>query len=242
MLEDREPEDDERAGMRSGRRITLLDLASLGMVGLTLLVIGWVLIVMRDPYGPFNPFPPPPPPTQVTIVPYEPPAGAEVAPVWVAAPTKTVAPTATPFEPTPAASTTPAATATPAVLPTPSHTPAAFFFTLEGEAVGYGPNANENECAWQSIAGQVIGVEGEPVIGLYVHISGEGVDELVLTGSQPAFGSSGYELMLGSAPQQGRYVVQLIGQNGEALSDRVIVETIDRCEQNVALVNFVQNR
>jgi hypothetical protein len=49
-------------------------------------------------------------------------------------------------------------------------------------------------------------------------------------------------LQLGDAPQRGQYVVRLIGQSGEPLSDEFLVETIERCEQNVAVVNFVQNR
>ncbi len=246
MLEDMEP-DDAHAGARPGARLALLDLLSLGIVALTLLVAAWVFIVMRDPYGAFNPFPPAPPPTEVTIVPYrDGTQSAGTPPAWSAVPTKTATRTPTlPTTPTSAATPTPLIpTLTPTLrwTLTPSYTPAAFAYTLEGEAVTYTLNSNENGCAWQSIAGRVTGLNGEPIVGLFIHISGEGIDEMLPTGNQPTFGESGYELMLGDTPQSGEYVVELIGQDGTILSDQILVETLDRCEQNVALVNFVKNR
>jgi hypothetical protein len=245
MLEDLEP-DDGHGGARPGRRLSLVDLLTLGVVALTLLVLGWVLVVMRDPYGAFNPFPPPLPPTEVTLLPYEPPGTPTELPAFAMVPTKT--PTITPspiYTSTPTYTPTPlipTATATPRWTLTPSNTPSAYVYTLEGEAVGYMANSNDSGCAWQSIAGRTLGLNGEPVPNLFVHISGEGVDEMVRTGGQPAFGLSGYELLLGTQLQRGQYMVQLFGQDGQPLSDRVLVETIDRCEQNVAVVNFVQNR
>ncbi len=264
MLHDLEPED--RPGGRPGRRLTLYDLASLGFLALTALVIVWVVLVMRYPYEWFNPFPPPLPPTQVVGLPYQPPTPDPSLPTPT--PTDTpVTPTATPITPTPLPTIAPFFTSTPRVTPTssatptaptpptssvtptaptpptPSNTPSAYRFTLESEAVAYGPNYNGEACAWQSIAGQVIFLDRQAVTEvLYVQIRGEGVDELVPTGSQASFGASGYELVLGDAPRRGQYLVRLVGQSGEPLSDEILVETIDRCESNVALVNFVQNR
>jgi hypothetical protein len=248
MLKDLDP--DERSGERLGRRLTLYDLLALGFVGLSLLMVGWVLLILGDPYGPLNPFPPPLPPTRVTIAPYQPPTDETPLPTWTPTPTAqaTIVPSETPTSAPfpiirPFHTVTPPPTPAPHLTPTPSNTPSLYTYTLEGEAVVYGPNHNGQECAWQSIAGRIGGLNGEPVAeGLYVQISGEGVDELVPTGSQPAFGPSGYELMLGGVPRRGQYVVRLIGQSGEPLSDEILVETIDRCEQNVAVVNFVQNR
>jgi hypothetical protein len=245
MLHDMEP-DDDHADARSGRRLSVVDLLTLGVVGLTLLVGAWVLVVMRDPYGSFNPMPPPPPPTEVTVVPYQPPGETQL-PSFAMVPTSSATATLTQqaidtIVPPAIPTYTPSATATLRWTPTPSHTPAAYAYTLEGEAVGYMQNTGENGCAWQSIAGRVLDLNREPVPGLLVHISGAGVDEMVVTGSQSDFGPGGYELPLGTALQRGQYVVQLIGQDGATLSDEVLVETIDRCEQNIALVNFVQNR
>lgn len=258
MLDDLEPE--HRSGGRPGRRLTLYDLGSLGFIALTLLVVVWVILVMRDPYGPYNPFPPPLPPTGVTVVPYQSPTPDPSTPTVTPSETP-VPPTATPTAPTPLPTLALFFTSTPRVTPTASdtptpanspfptqtptmtNTPSPYTYTLEGEVVAYGPNYNEQACAWQSIAGRVIGLDRKPVVEtLYVQIRGSGVDELVPTGSQPAFGPSGFELKLGDAPARGVYVVRLIGQSGEPLSDEILVETIDRCEQNVALVNFVQNR
>ncbi|GAB4442297.1 MAG: hypothetical protein Kow00120_11120 [Anaerolineae bacterium] len=249
MLHDLEPED--RPGGAPGRRLTLYDLVALFFLGLSVLVVVWVALVMYAPYGWYNPFPPPSPTPQVVVLPYQSPTPDPST--GTPTPTETpVPPSATPVTPTPLptlepffarTTATPALSPTPEITPTVTNTPSAYPFTLEGEAVAYGPNYNSAACAWQSIAGRVTGLDNRPVEeALYVEIRGEGVDELVPTGSQPAFGPSGFELSLGDTPRRGQYVVRLVGQSGEPLSDEIVVETIDRCEQNVALVNFVQNR
>lgn len=123
-----------------------------------------------------------------------------------------------------------------------TNTPAIFPFTLQDEAITYTENQNELGCDWLSIAGQVFDQDGNPVTGLPVQIIGDQFEGIQFTGSATLFGPSGYEVFLNESPVEAEFEVRLLSTTGRPLSEPIIVRTIDDCERNVAIANFVQNR
>ncbi|GAB4512421.1 MAG: hypothetical protein OHK0046_11900 [Anaerolineae bacterium] len=122
--------------------------------------------------------------------------------------------------------------------------PAANGQPFVASGVLYAPNANASGCNWSSIAGTVTGLQGQPLNGYRVQIvdldDPTRLDVRVFSGSALTFGEGGFELPLGGAPQQGRYSVQLFTAAGAPLSDNYELITQSTCEENVAIVNFVQ--
>ncbi|GAB4571334.1 MAG: hypothetical protein Kow0077_07760 [Anaerolineae bacterium] len=116
-----------------------------------------------------------------------------------------------------------------------------FPFTLANGVVVYVPNPNDEACRWASIAGTAVSLSGEQISGLAVRVIGEGIDEIRFTGTAPEFGPGGYEVFLNGAPLEAQYTVQLLSQTGVPLSEALAVTTSASCEENVAVVNFVQN-
>ena len=164
-------------------------------------------------------------------------------PTWTPSPSATSGPTPT-RQATATRTPLPQATATGITpLPGATNTVAIFPFTLQNEAVTYARNENGEGCAWLSIAGQVFDLNGGPVIGLAVMVTGEGVAEggLAFSGEAPLFGPSGYEVFLNTTPVEQEYVVQLLNTTGMPLSEPIVVRTLSSCDRNVAIVNFVQN-
>jgi len=117
-------------------------------------------------------------------------------------------------------------------------------FIITDDGVLYTPNANGSGCDWSSIGGTVTGLNGEPLNGLRVRITdAENPEQLeveVFSGAVATFGDGGFEYPLGNAPRAGRYDVQLFSSAGAPLSDAYRIVTRDRCEENVAIINFVQ--
>lgn len=102
--------------------------------------------------------------------------------------------------------------------------------------------ANPAGCNWQGIAGQVVMTTGEAVIGVQVRVRGEGITELTtLTGTNQFYGPSGWEVVLGSQPAQGRYTVELWA-NGVRVSPSVELVFPGICQQNLAQINFIMTR
>lgn len=128
---------------------------------------------------------------------------------------------------------------------TPTKTQSAFPFTVQGGGPSAIQNfANSAGCNWMGIGGQAFNLDGNPIIGLVVHLEGGGLLLDSFTGSKTAFGSGGYEFFLDNRPKQttGEFKVQLRDQNGSTpFSDFVTVDTFADCAKNLLLVNFVQN-
>ena len=128
--------------------------------------------------------------------------------------------------------------------PTATRTRSAFAYTLQNGSVTYLANfINGSGCSWFGLAGQAFGLDGRPIIGLTVHLEGDGLSLDAITGSQPAIGPGGYEIPLGNHPIETSdlYTIQLRNNTGTALSDTIVVETFGDCSRNLVLVNFVQN-
>lgn len=119
-------------------------------------------------------------------------------------------------------------------------------FALDDSGVIYIPNGNSSGCDWASIAGTVTGMQGEPVNGYGVEIKDAEdetrLDAKVFSGSAVTFGDGGFELVLSGTPQAGTYTVQLFSPAGAPVSETYTVTTRDSCDENVAIVTFVQTR
>ena len=196
----------------------------------TLGLLAYFALLWAYPSHPLNPLPPYTPLPIIITATFQP---VSVTPVPSATGTPTPASTAT-FTPIPAA-------ALPATL---TFTPAAFPFTLAESGVEYVANTNDDGCAWSGIAGNIVDLQGEGLADYSVRIrSQEGdLNATVATGAAATFGPGGFELKLDEQAALAAYIIQLLSPNGEPLSEEYLVVTSDQCDQNVAVVNFVQNR
>ncbi len=209
----------------------------------TFVLLGWMIAVWQNPQSALNPFPPATRFAEITATPQPQPSTTPTEP-------PTVAPTPS-F--TPLVEIALQRTADSGSFPTPTpgspsgggsatSTPSPYPFALAETGVVYAPNNNGRGCDWSSIAGTVTGLRGEPLDGYGIHIVGDVLDEKVFSGTAQTFGPGGFELFLNGVPQPARYTVRLLSAAGAPLSDEIVVVTSDQCSQNVALVNFVQQR
>ena len=193
-------------------------------------VLAYYTLIVVNPYTPLNPLPPfTPAPIIVTTTPLPP----TITPTPSPTRTPTPRPTLT-FTPLPAE-----------LLPTrPTFTPAPFPFTSSNLGVRYERNLTAEGCEWVSIAGSVRGLQGEILNGYGVRVEGEGVSLIVYTGGADSlfFQPGEFEVLLGDTPVVAPFAVTLLSPEGQVLSEDYLVITSDRCDQNVAVIDFVQNR
>ncbi|MCS6871038.1 MAG: hypothetical protein NZ571_06230 [Anaerolineae bacterium] len=231
-------------------------LLSVGVMALTVLLIA-------NPYAPINPFPPPTPLALLVLATPEPtltpsatftPEPPTIPPPPTQTPTETPSPTATEtptstITPTPVVggvvTLAPTATLSEALPATRSGTRSPYPFSLH--AIRYQAHDGSEGCRWQSLAGLVLNMQGQPRTreegSLTVRItSADGnIDEFHYTGEQPKFGPSGFEAFLGTTPRVGDYTVQLLGITGVPISEKVTVQARSGCDENVVVVEFIQN-
>jgi hypothetical protein len=130
-------------------------------------------------------------------------------------------------------------TATPDLPPTSEGSLAVPFALVDG--VSYRANANPRGCEWASIAGSVEDASGIGLSGYRVQIVGDGVNAAVFSGTTAAFGAGGFEFSLGNAPTAASFLVQLYSAANQPLSDVIVLQTRDTCDENVALLRFRPN-
>lgn len=213
-------------------------------------VVVLVVTLLRDPQQPFNPFPPgraepetgvaaleagqpesaTTPTAEPSVAPTGPPGEPTTEPT-AAPPTPTVAPivrqTASPAAPTPTGAPLDAA-------------PSERLFELAGGEVERRAYTGPERCDYLAVAGEVLDMEGRPVVGIPVVVQGdEFFESLVLSGSEQRYGESGYEVQLGEAPFEAEFTVQLWSDTGFRLSEPVTFETSEDCEENLVVVSFV---
>ena len=147
-----------------------------------------------------------------------------------------------------------AETLSPAVTETVTPTPTQELrpFVLDGapEALPSVLIRPQLSCDWLVIAGQVWDLEGDPIIGLTLHLYGElgdyEIDHFVLSGSENAiaYGESGYEFALEGLLINSKesLFIQLVDTNGLPLSLPYTIQTFNDCQSNLILVNFKQVR
>lgn len=209
-------------------------LALLFFVG-AIVALGFVLTIWNNPYSTINPLPPLTP-----------------MPIII---TATFTPTLTPLPsetPTPTPTLTPSETPTPSLTPTPTAEgmqvldPGAYSYGVDNNRVLYLTNPDgRGACSWSSIAGSVIGLDGEPVNGFGVRILSDdtgdnAVDVVVTTGSSPGFGPGGFEHQVGREAVVRAFTVQLLDPTGTAVSPPFPFRTSDRCDWNIAAIRFVE--
>ncbi|MDQ7024683.1 MAG: hypothetical protein Q9P44_03910 [Anaerolineae bacterium] len=104
--------------------------------------------------------------------------------------------------------------------------------------------ANTQGCAWEGIGGQILALGGGSYTNtLQVHVFNATQDFApVFTGTNSAYGASGFEVRIANAITRDTYFVQLQTRNGVPISEQVTVSFPGDCEQNVAIVNFQQVR
>lgn len=119
-----------------------------------------------------------------------------------------------------------------------------FSFVLQPGSPAYVANiANSNGCNWFGMAGQVFDLQNKGVVGLFVHVDGGSMSFDSPTGAFPKYGSSGWEVSLGTAPvtTTATYRLQLRNGAGQPLSDNHGIPTFADCNKNQIIVNFVQS-
>jgi hypothetical protein len=159
-------------------------------------------------------------------------------PSGVEAPTET--PLADTTTPIPTVELPPIATATsfPGVwyMPQPG-TPLATF-NIVHETAG---------CSWLGVGGQVFGLDAVPVTGLTVLVGGtlDGyqVGGVGMTGMETSLGEGGYEITLADHPSDstGTLWVQVLDENNAPLSDKIGFDTVNDCDRNFILINFIRS-
>jgi hypothetical protein len=107
--------------------------------------------------------------------------------------------------------------------------------------IRYEANTTDQGCQRLSIAGNVIGLNGEPLTDLLVEIVGDEFEALLYTGSNSLFGLSGFEIPVAFSPQVMNFSVRLTEQD-IPLTDYISVTTGATCEENVVVIEFVQIR
>ncbi len=156
--------------------------------------------------------------------------------------TATIRPTATlTLTPTWTSTFTPSPTGP---TPTQTNTLSPYPFAMQEGSPRMRANfANAAGCNWQGLAGQVITQSNEPVTGIQVRVSGEGLSSplITLSGSSTVYGPSGWEIVVDNKTNNGRYTVSLWSGDMQ-VSPEVEVVFPNSCEQNLAVINFLQTR
>lgn len=209
------------------------------------------LVVFINPQVPFNPFPPP-------VLAMQPAQGAEPtqAPTTAstATPTRTVFPATWTPEPTiPVMTDTPVPQDTPtSSVPTPivevSPGSVDFTFAMHGTPAPVSTTLIKNEvgCNWMGAAGQALDLQGRPIIGLLIKVSGtlagKPLDLISMTGTETRYGDGGYEITLADRPldSRGELTIQLLDQASLPLSQAYTFDTVNDCKKNLILINFRQ--
>jgi hypothetical protein len=185
----------------------------------TLAAAGFMVLLFMNPFSEFNPLPPIPP----TAIPSSTPTLAPVTPTETA--------TATPE---------PSATATVDVA-------GGFFQIQEGSPALLDSTIFHPElaCNFQGVAGQAFDLNGNPVSGLHVQVTGTlgevTIDKIGLTGAATQYGAGAYyEVQLGTQPIASETTLQvtLLNASGGPISTPFLFSTTASCQENLVIINF----
>lgn len=249
-----EPADDyQRPHTPGGRGYGCADVITAIFLLLSVASVSLTILLIANPQSPLNPFPPPTLPRLVLLATPQPTFTPSITPTPLPATPTLPTPTRTPL-PSATITNTPTASYTPVVggaafptltappqTATPKFTLSPFPFTAE--PVKYVGNAGKEGCQWQSIAGSVVDMNGKPIKGLALRVTGSNgnIDEFAYTGTQPRYGDSGFEVFLGTTPHEDNYTIQLLGRTSNPISDIITITTKADCNSNVAVIAFSQN-
>ncbi len=204
--------------------------------------------IFLNPQSSANPFPPPTlPATLGPPTPTNTPAirlPTEIPHTSTPRPLPTIAPSAT---------GTPTQTATPEFTVTPDESPTVTpegdaQFELQTGSPTYIPD--ERGCEHMGVGGKVYDLQGAPIVGLAVRVSGELAGTPIgpldtLTGSAAdRFGFGGYYFELSDTPtaSEDTILLQVLdASSGLELSEQFSLTTLDTCEENLVFVNWAQS-
>ena len=206
--------------------------------------------IYANPNAVVNPYPPPTAavaillPTRTATVPLPTPTETEIV-----MPTETPAPTDTPV-PIGPTSTVVGADQVIEEAPT-AKANAAYAYDLKSapapiDATLLYPGRG---CNWLGVGGQVSDLSGRPVTGINVQMYGvadfRSMNVVTLTGTAQKYGEAGFEFTISDEKvfsSKGVFWIQLIDQQRNPLSKRVVFDTFDDCARNLIVINFVQVR
>ena len=175
------------------------------------------------------------PPTWTPTLTLQPSATRTKAPTWTAvaaliSPTITMTPSVTPMLDT--------ATVTPTAMP------ALADITYVASATKHPDLA----CNWMGVAGTVVDVKNKPLLFQTIQVggtlNGKDVTGQVLSGNNPAYGTSGFEIKLADSAIDSTQTlwVQLFDNNGKALTDKTHFDTFNDCQKNFVMIAFALMR
>jgi len=215
----------------------------------------YFLTIFNNPNSPLNPFPPAPlatlyqtvtPISTIIIMPqpntWTPTTTIQPSPSRTKAPTWTLLPQMI----TPSITPTPIVTpteATPTITSTPMPVSAEITYLASTD---FHPDKN---CDWLGVAGKVLGTDGKllqvnALIQLGGTLDGKAINLLTMSGDAPAYGQSGFELILSDHPIASTQTlwIQLLDNTAKPLTDRIYFDTYDGCTQNLVMVVFTKTR
>ncbi len=225
------------------RHVRLLNALTLVMLGLTVVVLGYYVLIAFNPMTRLNPFPPATRVALVLIPTATPlPEAPAAPPTWTPTSTPTVTPTPPPtFTPTPTLVPTARPTFTPrptaTSTPRPTRAPFPFSYSLDYQTPYYG-------CNWAGVAGLVNDQDGKALTGYAVRIWGGGLDVAAHSGDATMYGESGWEQFFNDHPisEQGEYKVQLHDRTtGVRVSPEIVLNFQPLCSQSMAFIVFTRN-
>lgn len=234
----------KRRGQKRRNDVVWNSLTALFLIA-SFAAVGYFLVLFSNPAASLNPFPPPTLPALVQL-PTSTPTLVLLPATWTPTVTSTLTPAPTVAEST----VTLPAGETPTLIATDPN--AKYPFAPKSDPVPmantvFHPNGN---CNWQGVAGQVVDIQGRPILGLMVHLqgyyNGKTIEQTTLSGgAQEWYGKSGYEFILSETTpieSQGQLFVQLTDQSYMPVSNKVVFNTYASCEKNLILINFQQVR
>ena len=228
------------------------DILSIVVLLITICLGVYFVMIFIDPGSGLNPLKPPEllVPT-ATITPLQMDATWTPTPTVYASPTATLLPTIeAPPTNTPANLIPATDTPVPTKTPTATRTPKAPFSAASVNAIESViiSHLQPLGCNWQGVGGTVEEQDGSPVISIAVRLAGtydgKTVEMVNVSGVNMEYGRSGFEFVLGDTPinSHGKLYVQLFGQAGLPLSDKIYIDTSSDCKKNLVLVRFKENR
>ena len=162
-------------------------------------------------------------------------------------PTRTKAPTWTSV----AALISPTTTMTPAdalIVDTATITPTALPASADITYVASTTKHPDLACNWMGVGGTVMDVNNKPLVNQTVQLggilNGQAVTGLVLSGNNPAYGTSGFEIKLADSAVESTHTlwIQLFDNNGKALTDKTYFDTYNDCQKNLVMIVFTLMR
>ncbi len=164
-------------------------------------------------------------------------------------PSRTEVPSWTPLPATATSSITASPTNTltdntPTITITPTPMPATAEFTYQASTTMHADSA----CSWMGVGGKVLDTDGEPLQFQTVQLGGslnnKLVNSMMRSGDVPAYGTSGFEFLLGNDPLASTQElwIQLFDNTGKPLTEKIFFDTYDDCNKNLVMVVFTKTR